>query len=258
MKNQKIGRYIMDFAGKDKATYVKETFNAIAGHYDLMNSLMSLGMDKRWRQIAVQRVGARPGMNILDVCCGTGQLSMELGNVVGEQGNITGLDFSQNMLDVAEHSLAHSPHRDRIHFIQGNAMELPFPDHSFDGVTVGWGLRNLPDLRQGIQEMARVVKPGGKVVSLDMAKPSFPGFKQVYWLYFEKLVPIMGKIWAKKSSAYQYLHDSAREFPSQQELVRIFAECGLTETNYVNLAGGVVAVVIGTKPLRIENNSHLR
>ena len=238
----------MDFAGKDKATYVKETFNAIAGHYDLMNSLMSLGMDKRWRRVAVQRVGAKPGMNILDVCCGTGQLSMELGNSVGAGGNVTGLDFSQNMLDVAKNSLTQYPNRGHVKFIQGDAMDLPFPDHSFDGVTVGWGLRNLPDLRKGIREMVRTVKPGGKVVSLDMAKPTFPGFKQVYWMYFEKLVPLMGKIWARKASAYQYLHDSAREFPAQEELVRIFAECGLIEARFDNLAGGVVAVVSGTKP----------
>jgi demethylmenaquinone methyltransferase/2-methoxy-6-polyprenyl-1,4-benzoquinol methylase len=96
--------------------------------------------------------------------------------------------------------------------------------------------------------MARVVKPGGKVVSLDMAKPSFPVFKQAYWVYFEKLVPLMGRIWAKKASAYQYLHDSAREFPAQEELVRIFAECGLIETRFDNLAGGVVAIVSGTRP----------
>lgn len=238
----------MDFAGKDKATYVKETFNAIAGHYDFMNRLMSMGMDKRWRQIAVRHVGAKPGMNILDLCCGTGQLSMELANAVGSEGKVTGLDFSQNMLDVANHSMEHFSNRDRIKFIQGNAMDIPFPDHSFDGVTVGWGLRNLPDLRQGIREMARVVKPGGKVVSLDMAKPTLPGFKQAYWVYFERLVPLMGKIWAKKSSAYQYLHDSAREFPSQQQLAHIFAECSLINTSYLNLAGGVVAVVTGTKP----------
>lgn len=237
----------MDFAGKDKSTYVKETFNAIAGRYDLMNSLMSLGLDKRWRRIAVKCVGAKPGMHILDVCCGTGQLSLEIGKNVSPQGKVTGLDFSQKMLDVAKKSLELSPNRDNIQFIQGDAMALPFPDNSFDGVTVGWGLRNLPDLRQGIKEMTRVVKPGGKVVSLDMAKPNLPGFKQVYWLYFEKLVPLMGKIWAKKSSAYQYLHDSAREFPAQQELARIFAECGLLETYYDNLAGGVVAVVCGSK-----------
>lgn len=237
----------MDFAGKDKATYVKETFNAIAGRYDMMNSLMSLGMDKRWRRLAVQKVGAKPGMHILDVCCGTGQLSMELGQVVGSEGKVTGLDFSQKMLEEAEKSLLQASNPGNIRFIQGNAMELPFSDHSFDGVTVGWGLRNLPDLRQGLREMVRTVKPGGKVVSLDMAKPSLPGFKQAYWLYFEKLVPLMGKVWARKASAYQYLHDSAREFPAQEELVRIFAECGLQEAHFDNLAGGVVAIVSGTK-----------
>jgi len=238
----------MDFGGRDKATYVKETFNSIAGHYDLMNSIMSLGMDKRWRRYAVKRVGAKPGMHILDVCCGTGQLSLELGNVVGSEGNVTGLDFSQKMLEVAKYSLIQSSNPSNIRFIQGNAMELPFPNDSFDGVTVGWGLRNLPDLRQGIREMVRTVKPGAKVVSLDMAKPSFPVFKQAYWVYFEKMVPLMGKIWAKKASAYQYLHDSAREFPAQEELVRIFMECGLIDSHFDNLAGGVVAIVTGTKP----------
>jgi demethylmenaquinone methyltransferase / 2-methoxy-6-polyprenyl-1,4-benzoquinol methylase len=246
--NQKIGSKHMDFSGKDKATYVRETFNAIAGHYDLMNSLMSLGMDKRWRRIAVQQVGAKTGMNILDVCCGTGQLSLELSKTVGTEGKVIGLDFSQKMLDVARHALEHSQEKPQIQFIQGDAMELPFSENSFDGVTVGWGLRNLPDLRKGIKELARVVKPGGNVVSLDMAKPSLPGFKQVYWLYFEKLVPLMGQIWAKKASAYQYLHDSALEFPAQQELVRIFSECGLEHSKYINLAGGVVAIIVGTKP----------
>lgn len=241
----------MDFAGKDKATYVKETFNSIAARYDLMNSLMSLGMDKRWRRLAVQKVGAKPGMHMLDVCCGTGQLSMELGRTVGSQGKVTGLDFSQKMLEVAEKSLSlQSSNRGDIRFIQGNAMELPFPNDSFDGVTVGWGLRNLPDLRQGLREMVRTVKPGAKVVSLDMAKPSLIGFKQAYWLYFEKLVPLMGKVWAKKASAYQYLHDSAREFPAQEELARIFSECGLKEVGFDNLAGGVVAIVSGTKPTK--------
>ena len=238
----------MDFGGKDKATYVKETFNSIAGQYDLMNRLMSLGMDQRWRRMAVKRVGAKPGMHILDVCCGTGQLSLELGNVVGSEGNVTGLDFSQNMLEVAKYSLIQSSNPGNIRFIQGNAMELPFPDDSFDGVTVGWGLRNLPGLREGIREMIRTVKPGGKVVSLDMGKPSLPVFKQVYWVYFEKIVPLMGKIWAKKASAYQYLHDSAREFPPQDELVRIFTECGLIDVHFDNLAGGAVAIVTGAKP----------
>jgi len=238
----------MDFSGKDKATYVQETFNSIAKRYDLMNTLMSFGLDKGWRKKVVQTVEARPGMKIVDICCGTAQLSLELAMAVGEEGKVTGLDFSENMLAIARENLADSPYASRIELIQGDAMNLPFADNSFDGATVGWGLRNLPDLEKGIKEMIRVVKPGSMVVSLDMAKPTMPGFKQAYWLYFEKLVPLMGKLWAGKAKAYQYLHDSAVEFPAQQELAKIFARCGLKETRYQNLAGGVVAIVSGRKP----------
>ncbi|MDR1859089.1 MAG: class I SAM-dependent methyltransferase, partial [Treponema sp.] len=114
---------------------------------------------------------------------------------------------------------------------------------------VGWGLRNLSDLRQGIRELARVVKPGGRVVSLDMAKPSLPVYKEIYWrLYFKIIVPFMGKVFAKKASAYQLLYETSCVFPAQEELAMIFAECGLEETGFKNLAGGVVAIVSGTKP----------
>ncbi|MFZ3101322.1 MAG: demethylmenaquinone methyltransferase [Desulfitobacteriaceae bacterium] len=242
----------MDFAGKDKTTYVKETFNSIADRYDLMNTIMTLGMDKSWRRLAVQQVRAKPGASILDVCCGTGQLSLELAKAVGPAGKVTGLDFSVRMLEIASKHLAEQLAFQQhglgdVQLIQGDALALPFEDNYFDGVTVGWGLRNLPDLFKGIQEMIRVVKPGGVIVSLDMAKPSLPVFKQLYWLYFQKLVPIMGGIWAKRGSAYNYLHDSAKEFPSQQEVTAIFADCGLIETNYQNLVGGVVALVKGVK-----------
>lgn len=238
----------MDFAGKDKSTYVKETFNSIAKRYDFMNTLMSFGLDKGWRKRAVQTVEAKPGMHIIDVCCGTGQLSLELSTTVGENGHVTGLDFSQNMLGQAKENISGSVYQSIIELIQGDAMNLPFEDDSFDGATVGWGLRNLPDLDKGIQEMVRVVKPGGMIVSLDMAKPTLPVFKQGYWLYFEKLVPLLGKVWAGKAKAYQYLHDSAREFPAQQELADRFKQAGLIDTRYENLAGGVVAIVSGRKP----------
>jgi len=127
-------------------------------------------------------------------------------------------------------------------------MELPFDDNTFDCATVGWGLRNVPDILKTVKEMTRVVKPGGKVVSLDMAHPSAPVFKQVYWLFFEKIVPAMGKIWAGNSGAYNYLHDSAKVFPRQDKLAELFSQAGLVETGYHNLTGGVVAVVEGTKP----------
>lgn len=238
----------MDFSGKDKATYVQETFNSIAKRYDLMNTLMSFGLDKEWRKKAVSTVEAKSGMQMVDICCGTAQLSLELAMAVGQSGHVTGLDFSENMLEKAKENLSGSSYRSIIDLRQGDAMNLPFADNSFDGATVGWGLRNLPDLEKGISEMIRVVKPGSMVVSLDMAKPTMPGFKQAYWLYFDKLVPLMGKLWAGKGKAYQYLHDSAVEFPAQQELANIFARYGLIETRYQNLAGGVVAIVSGRKP----------
>jgi len=238
----------MDFAGKDKAAYVQDTFDSIAKHYDLMNTLMSLGLDKRWRRLAVRQVQAEPGKQMLDVCCGTGQISLELAATVGERGKITGLDFSTKMLDVAVKNLAQSSCQGNIEFIQGDALALPFADNSFDGVTIGWGLRNLQDIDLGIREMMRVVKPGGWVVSLDMAKPTLPLFKQGYWFYFEKLVPMMGKIWSGKYGAYRYLYDSARAFPTQQALAKRFGACGLQAAGHRDLAGGVVALVYGQKP----------
>ena len=238
----------MNFAGEDKETYVRKTFDAIAEKYDFINSIMSFGLDNRWRRLTVKQVEAGPGMHILDVCCGTGQLSQQLGKAVGREGAVTGLDFSENMLGIAELSLRRTANPGNNRFILGNALELPFPDQSFDGATVGWGLRNLPDLRRGICEMVRVVKPGGRVVSLDMAKPTLPVYKEAYWLYFEKIVPVLGKIWTRKASAYRYFYESACEFPPQAELAGIFAECGLRETSYRNLVGGAVAIVSGTKP----------
>ncbi|AFV01383.1 Ubiquinone [Dehalobacter sp. UNSWDHB] len=237
----------MDFAGKDKSEYVKETFNAIAGKYDLMNSLMSMGMDNAWRAKAVRIVEAKPGMKMIDLCCGTGKLTREIAVAVGDSGRVIGVDFSEEMLAVGGKNIENDRYKASIELLQGNAMSLPFTDNSFDGATVGWGLRNLPDLRRGIREMIRVVKPGSMVVSLDMGKPTMPVFKQLYWLYFEKIVPWLGKIHGGKQKEYTYLFDSACEFESQRQLAQIFAECGLQDTGYKNLVGGVVAIVYGRK-----------
>lgn len=238
----------MDFSGKDKSQYVKDTFNSIAGHYDLMNSLMSMGMDQSWRLKVVKTVQAKPGMRILDVCCGTGKLTRELAKTIQPSGQVIGVDFSEKMLNEAWKNINNLPGKENIKLLQGDALNLPFEDNGFDGVTVGWGLRNLPDLRRGIQEMMRVVKSGSMVVSLDMGKPTIPVFKQIYWLYFERIVPFLGKVWAGKQEEYNYLYHSASEFESQVKLASIFGECGLINTGYLNLAGGVVAIVYGQKP----------
>lgn len=231
---------------EEKEAFVRQMFNGIAGRYDLMNTLMTLGLDKGWRKFTVQRAGIKEGGAGLDVCCGTGMIVIEQAKAAGPSGKVTGLDFSENMLEVAKGNI--TEYQDRITLIQGNAMSLPFPDNTFDCATVGWGLRNVPDIMTAVKEMTRVVKPGGMVVSLDMAQPTAPVFKQLYWLIFEKVIPAMGKIWAGDKTAYEYLHDSAKVFPPQDELARMFAKAGLVETRYHNLSGGVVAVVEGRKP----------
>lgn len=232
---------------ENKEKFVREMFNNIAGRYDLMNTLMSMGLDKSWRKFVVRRAELRTGGYGLDVCCGTGMLTMEQARAAGASGKVTGLDFSENMLAVARENIKDFDLRDNIQLIQGNAMELPFEDNTFDCATVGWGLRNVPDILTAVKEMTRVVKPGGKVISLDMGQPSAPVFKQVYWLCFEKVIPAMGRLWASNKGAYDYLHDSAKVFPHQAELARMFAEAGLVETGYHDLTGGVVAVVEGRK-----------
>jgi len=231
----------------NKESFVRDMFNSIAGRYDLMNTMMTLGMDRSWRRFTVRRSGLKPGGYGLDVCCGTGMLTMEQAKAAGPEGRVVGLDFSENMLAVAKENLKDFHLKDNISLVQGNAMALPFGDNTFDCVTVGWGLRNVPDVMTAVREMARVVKPGGMVVSLDMAQPGIPVFKQFYWLFFRRVIPAMGRVWAGNKGAYNYLHDSAREFPPQEELVRIFAMGGLSGTCYHNLAGGVVAVVEGQK-----------
>lgn len=233
---------------ENKEKYVREMFNSIAKRYDLLNTIMSLGMDTHWRKYAVKISKIKKNGNALDICCGTGMFVHELAKTVGPQGKVTGLDFSEEMLAVAKERV-NNYHLDNVQLLQGNAMELPFADNVFDSVTVGWGLRNVPDINRVISQMLRVVKPGGKIVSLDMAKPNAPVFKQIYWLYFEKLVPLFGKLWADKRSAYTYLHDSAKDFPHQQELANMFAKAGAIDTKAHDLFGGVVAAVEGTKPI---------
>lgn len=234
---------------ENKEKFVREMFNSIARRYDVMNTLMSFGLDKSWRRFTVARAELNSGGHGLDVCCGTGMLSMEQAKAAGHDGKVTGLDFSENMLDVARQNVKEFDLKDNITFIQGNAMELPFEDNTFDCATVGWGLRNVPDIATVVKEMVRVIKPGCKVVSIDMGQPITPVFKQVYWLFFEKLIPAMGKATAGNKGAYDYLHDSAKVFPPQWELAQIFAQAGLVETGYKNLVGGAVAVVEGRKPL---------
>ena len=233
--------------GDEKEKYVQSVFRSIAHRYDFLNTALSFNQDKRWRRFTVKQTGLKPGGHALDVACGTGMLSIELAKAAGPNGKVTGLDFSPEMLAVGADNVAKTQWQPVIEFIQGNAMALPFADDSFDCATIGLALRNVPDVKQCIAEMRRVVKPGGKVVSLELAKPSAPVFKQLYYLYFEQILPLLGRIGVGTDGPYRWLPESLRRFPHQSVIRDIFSETGLKDACYYELTGGIVAVHVGTK-----------
>ncbi len=231
----------------EKEKYVHSVFAAIADRYDFLNTALSFNQDKYWRRFAVKQAALPVGGRGLDVCCGTGMLSIELAKSVQGAATITGLDFSEEMLAVGRNNVNQSGFADAIELLQGNAMKLPFADNTFDCATIGFALRNVPDIKQVISEMRRVVKPGGRVVSLELAKPSVFGFKQLYYLYFEQLLPLLGKLGVGVDGPYRWLPESLRRFPHQQVICDYFREIGLRNARYDELTGGIVAVHVGVK-----------
>ena len=230
----------------EKETYVRSVFAAIADRYDFLNTVLSFNQDKYWRRFAVAKAALPANGTALDVCCGTGMLSLELAKSA-QGAKVTGLDFSREMLAVGQEKITKSGFGDQIQLLQGNAMKLPFPDNTFDCATIGFALRNVPDIKQVIGEMRRVVKPGGRVVSLELAKPSAFGFKQLYYLYFEHLLPLFGKLGVGVDGPYRWLPESLRQFPHQEVIRDYFAEMGLQHSTYDELTGGIVAVHVGSK-----------
>jgi len=220
-------------------------FDRIAGRYDAMNSLMSAGLHHRWRARTVDLAGVSPGSAALDVCCGTGDLALELYRRVGPAGRVVGLDFSAPMLELAERkSVAQDA---AVEWVQGNALDLPFPDSTFDAATVGFGVRNVADLGRAIAEMARVVRPGGAVAILEITTPQRPPLKWFYSIWFDRIVPLLGTL-AGDREAYTYLPSSVRRFPPAHDLAELMHSAGLREVRYVVLAGGIVAIHSGVVP----------
>lgn len=230
-----------------KEEYVRDIFDTIAHRYDLLNTILSFNCDRGWRRFTVACTGLKPGDRALDVCCGTGMLSLELARAVTPGGRVVGLDFSPAMLQVARRRLATSPCGAAVELVEGNAMSLPFDDDTFDCATIAFGLRNLPDIKGGLAEMQRVVRPGGRVVSLELAKPSRPVFKQVYYLYFEHLVPFLGRLGIGRDGPYSYLPRSLKGYPHQEEILQYFHDLGFDGAQYFELTGGIVAVHVGVK-----------
>lgn len=220
-------------------------FDRISGRYDAMNSVMSAGLHHRWRARTADVTGLGPGGDALDVCCGTGDLALELRRRVGPAGRVVGLDFSAPMLALAERKSAAAD--TAVEWVEGNALELPFGDASFDAATVGFGVRNVADVPRAIREMARVVRPGGRIAILEITTPQRPPLKWFYSVWFDRIVPLLGAV-AGDREAYTYLPSSVRRFPPARELAALMHEAGLREVRYVILAGGIVAIHWGAVP----------
>ncbi len=227
------------------ADQVRGMFDRIAGVYDLMNSAMTAGLHHQWRERAVDRAQVTPGSDALDVCCGTGDLALELRRRIGPDGRVVGTDFSEPMLDLARRK---SGEQDLpVEFGWADALDLPYGDASFDAVTIGFGARNLADLDRGIAEMTRVLRPEGRLVILEIARPQRQPLAGFYSFWFDRLVPVLGTL-AGDPDAYSYLPDSVRTFPHPERLAGMLAAAGLTEIRWLLLAGGIVAVHSATRP----------
>ncbi|MCK9857410.1 demethylmenaquinone methyltransferase [Paenibacillus sp. ATY16] len=233
-------------SGSSSKEHVHALFENIAPKYDMMNDLLSFRRHKAWRKFTMRKMSVQQGQTALDLCCGTCDWTIALAKASGT-GQVTGLDFSQNMLDVGTVKVKGEGLNKQITLVQGNAMELPFADNSFDFVTIGFGLRNVPDYLQVLKEMERVVKPGGKVVCLELSKPLWQPFKGMYYLYFERMLPMLGKWVAKRFDEYKWLPDSLKLFPDANQLSELFRQAGLREVQAYPLTGGIAALHIGTK-----------
>jgi demethylmenaquinone methyltransferase / 2-methoxy-6-polyprenyl-1,4-benzoquinol methylase len=233
----------------DHATRVREMFSRIAARYDLLNHLLSGNIDKRWRKLVAKRLQpalSSPDARALDVACGTGDLSLAL--VAATGARVIGLDFCRPMLDLAAHKARNGAAAPQSRFIEGDALRLPFADASFDAVSIAFGLRNLSSVEGGLEELLRVLKPGGRACVLEFSKPVVPGFSALFQFYFTRVLPQIGGLISGNASAYEYLPRSVLSFPDQKRLAAMMRAAGFEGVEYENLTGGIAALHTGTRP----------
>ncbi len=226
----------------EKAARVRAVFESVAGNYDLMNDLMSGGAHRVWKHFTLSQTGLRPGQRALDVAGGTGDLAAGMAQQVGGAGLVVLTDINAAMLAEGRDALTDRGLVGNVRYSLANAERLPFPDSSFDCVTIGFGLRNVTDKAAALRSMTRVLRPGGQLMVLEFSHPVAPGLKPIYDAYSFSVLPWLGKVVAKDESSYRYLAESIRRFPDQPTLLNMMQEAGLENCSYHNLSGGIVAL----------------
>ena len=236
-----------DVPWEEKQQKVADVFHSVAGNYDVMNDAMSMGLHRLWKRRAIQLTGVRAGQTALDLASGTGDLAKQMAALVGPSGKVVFSDINASMLAEGRALMEAQGLIENIRYAQINAESIPFPDDTFDCVTIGFGLRNVTDKQTALNEMCRVIKPGGRVVILEFSQVTMPGLKPVYDAYSFHLLPKLGKWIAKDEASYRYLAESIRKHPDQQTLKDMMTDTGLEDTEFFNLNGGIVAIHRGFK-----------
>ncbi len=234
------------FRLSEKGEKIQQMFGTIAPRYDFLNRLLSFGIDRRWRTKAVRLLKYREGARILDVATGTGDVALEIARSTPVSVRITGADFCREMVELGEVKVAASPYGSRIDFRVAPCEDLPFPDNTFDSITIAFGIRNVVDRKLGLAEMWRVLRPGGRLIILEFSTPRSRLFRQLYYFYFRRLLPVIGGLFSRYN-AYKYLPDSVLEFPSHEEFSRMIAEAGFKSIHIKELTFGIASIYAGDK-----------
>ena len=232
---------------EEKQKKVAGVFHSVAAKYDLMNDLMSFGIHRVWKKITISKAQVRKGDRILDLAGGTGDLAYKFCQLVGSEGKVVLSDINSSMLEVGKEKLTNKGCVGNIEYVQANAECLPFADNYFDCITISFGLRNVTDKSKALASMARVLKPGGKLLVLEFSKPIIPALSKVYDEYSFKALPFLGKIITQDAESYKYLAESIRKHPDQETLKQMMLDAGFDSVEYQNMTGGVVALHIGYK-----------
>ena len=233
---------------KEKAGRVAGVFHSVADNYDLMNDLMSGGIHRLWKHMTIEMSGVKKGHKVLDIAGGTGDLAAKFSKIVGSEGSVVLADINESMLKVGRDRLIDRGITENVTFSQADAQYLPFPDNTFNVITIAFGLRNVTDKDMALRSMLRVLKPGGKLLILEFSKPTSSLLSKIYDTYSFNVLPRLGKVFANDSDSYKYLAESIRMHPDQSTLLHMLDSAGFENTDFHNMTGGVVALHRGIKP----------